>query len=458
MRNGDFSELLANRGSNLNSIPQLRIPRGYPNAGQPAPNNDLRPYVSNTGKYLSSLYPLPNYNDPANLYNYVYSELEPNNRHDFKARFDWNISNNTKAYVRIANEGETAESPRGVWWAPGDVVALPTPNIGENKGKSYAGNIVSVLSPSMTNEVLVSYSRLTLDNHFQDPNLLMQGAGGVNFQGIFTPAQSSPYLPTDLLHGWGGSGQVGQLWAKGNDMYAHNDALQFSDKLTKLAGTHGMKFGFSVERGQKQQNFQNLEAGQLWFGSDNDTGTGNSGADMLVGRVGQFNQGTATNGAPAPGQPSGKWRYWNVDAFAQDSLEAAFEPDARIRRSFRHVDEQPRIERSRRLLHAGPVRPDQGFVPRSGHLSAVERRLLRLQRLRARRHHRGSLAVRAAARQHRVGHRRRRQQRPPRRLRASSTTATWATSNTTTPCGCPRTPTRWRPTSGPAADTVTAWV
>src|SRR5215203_2851776 len=30
MRNGDFSELLANRGSNLNSIPQLRIPRGYP--------------------------------------------------------------------------------------------------------------------------------------------------------------------------------------------------------------------------------------------------------------------------------------------------------------------------------------------------------------------------------------------------------------------------------------------
>ena len=319
MRNGDFSELLANRGSNLNSVPQLRIPKGYPNAGQPAPNNDLRPYVSNTGKYLSSLYPLPNYNDPANLYNYVYSELEPNNRHDFKARFDWNISNSTKAYVRIANEGETAESPRGVWWAPGDVVALPTPNVGENRGKSYAGNIVSVLSPSMTNEVLVSYSRLTLDNHFKDPNLLVQGAGGVNFQGIFTPAQSSPYLPTDLLHGWGGSGQVGQLWAKGNDMYAHNDALQFSDKLTKLAGTHGMKFGFSVERGQKQQNFQNLEAGQLWFGSENDTGTGNSGADMLVGRVGQFNQGTATNGAPAPGQPSGKWRYWNVDAFAQDA-------------------------------------------------------------------------------------------------------------------------------------------
>ena len=78
-------------------------------------------------------------------------------------------------------------------------------------------------------------------------------------------------------------------------MYAHNDALQFSNKLTKLLGAHGLKFGISVERGQKQQNFQNLEAGQLWFGNDNNDGTGNSGADMLVGRIGQFNQGTAAH-------------------------------------------------------------------------------------------------------------------------------------------------------------------
>jgi Carboxypeptidase regulatory-like domain/TonB-dependent Receptor Plug Domain len=319
MKNGDFSELLANRGSNLNSIPQLRIPRGFPNAGANAPNNDMRPYMNATGRYFASLYPSPNYNDPANLYNYVYSRLEPTDRHDFKGRFDWTISNSTRAYVRIANEGETAENARGVWWAPADVVALPTPNIGENKGRSYAGNIVSVLSPTMTNEVLVSFSRLTLDNHYQDPSLLTQGAGGITFRGIFPPSVSSPYLPTDMLHGWGGSGQVGNLWAKANDMFAHNDALQFSNKLTKLAGAHALKFGVAIERGQKQQNFQNLESGQLWFGNDNDTGTGNSGADMLVGRVGQFNQGTASNGNPAPGQPAGKWRYWNWDAFAQDS-------------------------------------------------------------------------------------------------------------------------------------------
>jgi hypothetical protein len=317
MRNGDFSELLANRGSNLNSIPQLRIPQGFPNAGQPAPNNDMRPYMTATGKYFASLYPESNYNDPNNLYNYVYSRLEPQNRVDFKSRFDWNISNRTRAYVRVAHETETIEGPRGVWWTQAEMIALPTPNIGENVGRSYTGNIVTVLSSTMTNEALVSYSRLTLDNRFKDPDLLRQGAGGITFTGIFPGA--SPYLPTDLIHGWGNNGQVGSLWAKANDMYAHNDTLQFSNKLTKLWGSHGMKFGVSIERGQKQQNFQNLEAGQVWFGTENDTGTGNSAADMLVGRVGSFTQGTAARGNPAPGQPFGAFRYWSTDVFAQDS-------------------------------------------------------------------------------------------------------------------------------------------
>lgn len=319
MRRGDFSELLANRGSNLNSIPQLRIPRGHPDAGQPAPNNDMTPYATPLGRYLASLYPLPNFNDPTNQFNYVYSRLEPIDRFDFKTRIDWNISNNTRAYVRIAQEGETTESPRGVWWGPSNV-ALPSPNVGENRGRSYAGNIVSVLSPTMTNEVLVSYSRLTLDNHYKDTSPILQGAGGVTFNGITFPGgRPSPYLPTNLLHGWGGSGQVGNMWAAADDVYAHNDTLQFSNKLTKLAGAHGLKFGISIERGQKQQNFQNNESGQLWFGSDNGTGTGNSAADMLVGRIGSLTQGTARAGNPHPGQPYGEFRYWNVDAFAQDS-------------------------------------------------------------------------------------------------------------------------------------------
>ena len=318
MKNGDFSELLANRGSNLNSVPQLRIPAGFPGAGDPAPNNDMRPYITATGKYLASLYPDPNYNDPNNLYNYVYHSLEPENREEMKMRFDWNITNRTRAYVRISRDPAHVEAPRGAWWAPSDV-ALPTPNVQQEVGRSYNTNIVSVLSPTMTNEAVVSYTRLTLDNSWKDPSKVAQGAGGVTFKGIQFPYATGPELPTQLLHGWGGSGQVGNLWSAAPNVYAHNDSLQFSDKLTKLIGSHGMKFGLSIERGQKQQDFQNEESGQLWFGTDNGSGTGNSAADMLVGRIGQLTQGTAVKGKPLDGMPFGEFRYWDVDGFAQDS-------------------------------------------------------------------------------------------------------------------------------------------
>ena len=125
-------------------------------------------------------------------------------------------------------------------------------------------------------------------------------------------------------------------------MYAHNDALQFSNKLTKLAGAHGLKFGVSVERGQKQQNFQNLEAGQLWFGSDNNTGTGHSGADMLVGRVGQFNQGTAQTRQPGAGPAVRRVPLLEHRRVRAGQLEAPLEPHARIRRALRLLDRTTR--------------------------------------------------------------------------------------------------------------------
>ena len=62
---------------------------------------------------------------------------------------------------------------------------------------------------------------------------------------------------------------MGNQWSAMPNVFAHNDSLQFSDKLTKLMGAHGLKFGVTVERGQKQQDFQNEESGQLHFDPSN---------------------------------------------------------------------------------------------------------------------------------------------------------------------------------------------
>lgn len=307
MKRGDFSELLAGTGQNLNMPTVVNIPGGFAGAGTPAPGNNISQYVHPLGQYLVNAYPDPNYSDPTNRFNYVYSALEPQNRNDLKMRFDWNISNNTKAYVRVAREAELNDQPRGGWWGPSQV-ALPTPNVADSKGRSYSFNLVNVLGPTTTAESLVSYSRLTLDNYYKDPSRISKAGQGIDFEGMFPGA--SPYLPLQTIHSWGGS-QVGDLWSPVNDVFAYNDALQFQHKLTKIVGTHGLKFGASATRLTKEQNFQNEENVQFIFANWASGSTGNTVADMMIGKFASAEQGTQI--------PVGNYRAWNFDVFAQDS-------------------------------------------------------------------------------------------------------------------------------------------
>jgi hypothetical protein len=305
-RAGDFSEFLTSNGQNLNQpVGPINIPQGFPGAGTPAPGANLSPYTHPLGKVLTNLYPEPNYVDPDNRYNYVLSVLEPTNRLEMKYRVDWNVTNNTKAYMRLAVDSEDVEGARGVWWGASEV-ALPSPNLGTNKGRSISGNVVTVLSPTMTNEAVVTFSRLKLDNTYKDPSVMSLSNYGVSLDAALT---DSPYIP-GIVPNWGGG--VSNMWSAANDMYAHNDALLFSNKLTKIAGAHGLKFGVSLERLQKQQNFQNDEEGYFVFAPSWSPGTtGNAVGDILTGRPTQFIQGTPS--------PDGEYRFWNFDFFAQDS-------------------------------------------------------------------------------------------------------------------------------------------
>ena len=292
--------------------PVVLIPTSDPSSNpfnqKPAPGYDVSPFEQPLGRALVNAYPLANGSFQSGQFNRADSFLEFANRLDMKARVDWNVTNNTKAYVRIARESEDIENKRGVWWGASDVT-LPSPNIGTNHGRSVSGNVVSVLSPTMTNEALVSWSQLKLDNAYDDPSkMTLAGQGlGNQLNGAFQ--SGSPSLP-GVIPNWGGG--IGNLWAAANDMYAHNDELTFSNKLTKIAGAHGLKFGASLQRLQKQQNFNANEEGYFVYAPDwTAYSTGNAVSDMLTGVITQYVQGS--------NQPKGEFRMWNFDVFAQDS-------------------------------------------------------------------------------------------------------------------------------------------
>ena len=171
MRNGDFSELLANRGVEPEQHPAAADPAGVPErrtAGAEQRHAAVHAAARQVPREPVSAAELQRSDQPLQL------RLQ-RARADQPARLQGAVRLEHQQHheglrPRRATKARPPRSPRGVWWAPADVVALPTPNVGDEQAASRSrATSSSVLSPSMTNEVLVSYSRLTLDNHFKDP-------------------------------------------------------------------------------------------------------------------------------------------------------------------------------------------------------------------------------------------------------------------------------------------------
>jgi hypothetical protein len=315
-RQGDFSELLA--GGVLNQGRTVTVPVGCTvggiagnggNNNDLAPNNNLAPCADPFGKALLNLYPLPNFSDPNNRYNYIYSVLRPNNRNQFTSRFDYDISDKAKLYVRIAREYEEQGFPRGLWWDSSNY-ELPGKLQSKNLGRSFVVNLTNVVDPSMTNEVLFSASKLKLNYDYADPDKVSYAALGLQKVGYFPG--SNPYVPVSVIDAWGGgigSGN-GLLTAYGFPILAWNDSFAITDNLVKVHNTHTLKFGAFIEQANKRQlSDHDTDITVAQWGQSN--ATGNNYGDLFVGRPIEFTQATD--------RQVDNFRYYNYEFYAQDS-------------------------------------------------------------------------------------------------------------------------------------------
>jgi hypothetical protein len=314
MRNGDFSEL-----SGTVNVPAGCNAPGYV-PGQPAPNKNLAPCVDPTGlgKALMNLYPTPNFSSGSN--NYVYSVLRPNDRNQFISRFDYNVSEKTKLYVRLAREYETQGFPRGLWWDSSDY-EIPGNLTSKNLGRSVIVNMTNIISPTMTNEVLFGASKLKLNYDFKDPDKVSYSALGVKKTGFFP--NSNPYIPLGVTP-WGDGGLGNFTTAYGYPILAWNDSFAITDNLTKVHNSHTFKFGLFIEQANKRQQSNsdvNIEVAQ-WGQS---TGTGNNFGDLFTGHPIEVTMGTD--------RPLDNFRYYNYEFYAQDSwkVRPSFTLEAGVR-------------------------------------------------------------------------------------------------------------------------------
>jgi len=246
---------------------------------------------------LAKLFPASNA-DPNSTggFNYVQAEIFNQNTRQWAVRGDWNISDNTKVFVRYNYEREVQLFPVGLWWRNGDQVPYPTPIAGKNKSDSWTGTITHVFSPTMTNETVMAYTFVGFPNVFQDPSKVDPSTVGFGYTGLFGNIGSTvKQIPSFGNFGPSEAALVfnpGGFEAGGpsQGLYANKWMPSVSDTLTKVIGTHTLKGGFFYEWIRNAQPANNNTNGRALVSVGNKFSYGNEYADLLTGNLNDYTE------------------------------------------------------------------------------------------------------------------------------------------------------------------------
>lgn len=286
MRRGDFNQdsldALQPKGGSIGY--QVSNAPNFPGGIVPASS------ISPIGKALLNLYPLPNANPATNGgYNYVQVSTKPQNAYQFRPRADWAINENTKLFFSYNRQRDTAYYTDTLWWRPSPTVPGPSRLIAANLSDSISTNLTKVFSPTMTNELIFTYTLLDLPNSFENPSKVDPANLGTSFKDIF--GTNTKELPS--ITGWGG-GVANIIQPSGfqltGSLYAKKKLPTLADNLSKVWGTHTTKGGFYWERTSNDQPSSNNANGQLILATWGGNSTGNAYADLLTGNLAQYSQ------------------------------------------------------------------------------------------------------------------------------------------------------------------------
>jgi len=253
-------------------------------------------------------------------FNYVQAEVFNQNARQWATRGDWNISDNTKVFVRYNYEREVQQFPVGLWWRNGDQVPYPTPILGKNKSDSWAGTITHVFSPTMTNETVMAYTFVGFPNVFGDPKKVDPATVGYGYTGLFGNVGSKvKQIPSFGNFGPSEAALVfnpGGFEAGGpsQGLYANKWMPSVSDTVTKVVNTHTFKAGFFYEWIRNAQPANNNTNGETFVSAGNTFSYGNEYADLLTGNLNNY---TETNF-----NRINDISYNTYEFFAQDSWKA----------------------------------------------------------------------------------------------------------------------------------------
>jgi len=287
---------------------------------------------------LMKLYPPANATpSETNPYNYIQAETFNQNNREWKTRVDYNISDNTKLFVRYSYQRELQQFPVGLWWRNGQQVPYPTPILGKNASDSVSTSLTHVFNPTMTNEFVFAYTLIRFPNVFQDPSKVDRTKVGYNYAGIFKNGVSQ--IPS--FGQWGG--ETAQIFnpsgfeagGPSQGLYANKYMPSVSDTVAKVWSTHTVKAGVYWEWIRNSQPASDYANGQISTSGGQSNSTGDPYADMAMGN---FSGYTETSFDRINDEAYNTWEF-----FVQDDWKATKRLSFQLGMRFTHF--QPWYDR-----------------------------------------------------------------------------------------------------------------
>jgi hypothetical protein len=241
--------------------------------------------IDPAGQILLNALPLPNV-DPSTHggYNLIsdFTVSEPRNQEILK--LDYAQSDSNHFSFRYNHENESVPQPYGPWnvW---NMTPYPAAQTQKNASNSFNLNMTKVLTPRLTNEASLSYTRFTMKTN-------ITGLNAVSMTALSYPYADLYKSTSGLIPNVSFEQQAGGLYIAGGEAPPYlgaQNSYTFNDGLTYLFGKHLVQAGFYAQYAR-----YNL----LTTGNDNGsvdtenyaTVTNNDWADLLMGYTSYYSQ------------------------------------------------------------------------------------------------------------------------------------------------------------------------
>jgi hypothetical protein len=346
MRSGDFSAaaLSAYLGPNVNNgnYGTFNTAPTVGDNGSALNNGNIASFLDpGAMAIVKGTLPLPTRATGTDGYNYDSLDLVNNNVSQFAGRMDYAITPRNQFFVRYSFEKGKQGQPLVPYYAPTSVMGeVNTPGYGvtnDTWGHSAAANIVTVFTPTMTNELYATITSFVESFDARQPAALQKGAINYPYNGAFDNGDTQyPQLGTYSTYG----GLPLGLWPDYSTNPLRLKKLQpnVGDNFTKVWGKHTVEFGIFAQRTTNNQTATNPSTNGII-------------QDYYYGAAGSYfadYNGKYPDGSPAYGNPhfnSGNalanffegqiqdWHqqnfnpytnlyFWNTDFFGQDQWRA----------------------------------------------------------------------------------------------------------------------------------------